>query len=71
MTTTGPATQLGEHRHTVHLEDLRCPGCGEQVIPEPPVNESGAGGQGEFSHPDGTTLCVRADGTVSDPVEVT
>lgn len=68
MTSAGLTTLGHEHNHHVQVEDLQCPGCGEQVVPEPPRIE--AGGRGEFSHPGGTELCARVDGTVSEPVEV-
>jgi len=43
----------------VDLEDLICPGCGEQVRGEPPV--TGELAEQEFSHGDGTPLCGMAD----------
>ncbi|WP_028935626.1 hypothetical protein [Pseudonocardia spinosispora] len=68
MTSTGLTTHRHEHNHDVRVEDLRCPGCGEPAIPEPPEDRPRAGG--EFSHSDGTALCARADGTAAEPIEV-
>ncbi len=52
--------------------ELICPGCGEQVCPQPPVYVGAATrpGTAQFSHRDGTALCVGADGTRCEPVEI-
>ena len=59
-------------RRFVELEQLICPGCGQPVRPRPPGYWRVADGlpAPEFSHPDATALCRRADGTVADPIEV-
>jgi protein-disulfide isomerase len=69
--TTRPATsRTGEH---VDPDDLMCPGCGEQVRPEPPgywLVTWGLPAAG-FSHWDASALCLeRATGHPAEPVEV-
>lgn len=60
-------------RRFVDPQQLICPGCGEQVRPEPPGYWRVADGlpAPQFSHPDGSALCRHAGGTVADPIEVT
>ncbi len=55
----------------VDPEQLVCPGCGEQVRPEPPGYWRVADGLPvpQFSHPDGSALCRHRDGTVAEPIE--
>jgi len=63
--------QLGGMRRFVNVEDLICPGCKEQVRPEPPgywVVKDGLPAPG-FSHEDGTALCRSATGQVAEPIE--
>ncbi len=50
-------------RRFVDLDDLACPGCGEQVG----AVEDVSGGQ--FSHSDGTELCRGRGGRPGEPVE--
>jgi hypothetical protein len=55
----------------VDPEQLHCPGCGAQVRCAPPTGLSAEGMPvPEFSHPDATPLCRRADGTLADPIEL-
>jgi hypothetical protein len=62
----------------VDLYELVCPGCGNAVSPEPPVDMPGetspmerhVAGQ-EFCHQDGSELCRDARGRMGEPVEVT
>ncbi len=51
---------------------LVCAGCGEQVRPEPPGYWRVCDGfpAPGFSHPDGSALCRRLDGTVGEPIEI-
>ena len=56
----------------VDPEDLICPGCGEQVRPEPPGYWLVAWGlpAAGFSHQDASALCLtRANGRPAEPVE--
>ncbi len=65
-------------QHTTHPQrfvdpaELICPGCGEQVCPQPPVRLDASAGPGtpQFSHRDGTALCPAVDGTSCEPVEI-
>lgn len=63
---------ISTRRPFVDPQQLICPGCGEQVRPEPPGYWFVADGLPvpQFSHPDGSALCRHADGTVGDPIEV-
>ena len=57
----------------VDPEDLVCPGCGEQVRPEPPGYWLVAWGlpAAAFSHWDASALCLtRTGGRPGEPVEV-
>ena len=68
---TRPAT--GHAGQWVNPEDLVCPGCGEQVRPEPPGYWLVAWGlpASGFSHWDATALCLgRSTGRPAEPVEV-
>jgi hypothetical protein len=59
-------------RPFVDLEDLICPGCGEQVRGAPPASWQAGDGLAvaQFSHQDRSALC-RVAGVVAEPVEVT
>ena len=49
---------------------LICPGCHEPVIGEPPQGwPASAGRVPEFSHPDGSVLCLDGAGRIGEPVE--
>jgi len=65
-------TTAPEFGRFVDVEQLICPGCGEQVRPEPPGYWHVADGlpAPQFSHQDATVLCRRADGTVGEPIEI-
>ena len=66
-TNTRPATE-----QWVNPEDLMCPGCGEQVRPEPPGYWLVAWGlpAAGFSHWDASALCLeRATARPGQPVE--
>ena len=56
----------------VDPEQLICPGCGEQVRPEPPGYWRVADGLPApgFSHHDGSALCQQVEGTVGEPIEI-
>jgi len=62
----------GERGRFVDPEQLICPGCGEQVRPEPPGYWHVADGLPApgFSHRDGSALCRHRDGTVAEPTEI-
>ncbi len=62
----------GERDRFVDPEQLVCPGCWEQVRPEPPGYWHVADGlpTPQFSHHDATALCRRVDGTVAEPIEI-
>jgi len=64
-------TKAPDFGRFVDVEQLVCPGCGEQVRPEPPGYWQVADGLPApgFSHQDATALCRRADGTVAEPIE--
>ena len=49
----------------VELADLLCPGCREQVSPEPPIAAPGEG----WSHQDGSPLCMGGGGGLVEPIE--
>ncbi len=55
----------------VDLEDLICPGCGEQVRCTPPGYWRVADGLPvpQFSHHDATPLCRTRSGAAAEPVE--
>jgi len=65
-------SQTADRGRFVDPEQLICPGCGEQVRPEPPGYWRVADGlpAPQFSHPDGTVLCRHRDGTVAEPIEI-
>jgi len=69
--TRRPATEhAGQY---VNPDDLICPGCGEQVRPEPPGWWLVAWGlpAAGFSHQDATALCLgRSTGRPAGPVEI-
>ena len=64
-------SQTADRGRFVDPEQLICPGCGEQVRPEPPAYWRVCDGlpAPQFSHPDGTALCRHRDGTVGEPIE--
>jgi hypothetical protein len=51
--------------------DLICPGCGEPINAQPPVDY--LAGEGcrtpDFSHHDGSALCLRSGGAPAEPIE--
>jgi hypothetical protein len=56
----------------VELDELICPGCAEQVNSQPPDNYRTSEGRRtpNFSHHDGSALCLRPDGAPAEPIEV-
>lgn len=57
---------------TIEIDDLVCPGCGEQVLGERPKHWPAEDelGIAEFSHTDGTPLCFMAGTQLpAEPVE--
>jgi hypothetical protein len=59
-------------RGLVDVEDLSCAGCGEPVVPEPPISvgKCPAAGLGVvFSHRDGSELCGSTRIEPARPVE--
>jgi hypothetical protein len=55
---------------TVDISELVCPGCGDPVAATPPTGwPRAAGRRPEFSHLDGSVLCLDSRGRVGEPVE--
>ena len=72
MQQTHPPQTSSTPARYVDPEDLICPGCGEQVRPEPPGYWLVAWGlpAAGFSHWDASALCLtRATGRPGEPVE--
>jgi len=72
MTQPQHRSQTADRGRFVDPEQLICPGCGEQVRPEPPGYWLVAWGlpAADFSHQDATALCLmRATGCPAEPVE--
>jgi hypothetical protein len=65
------APAIGTESRYVELDELICPGCGEQVNSEPPDNyrTSEERRTPDFSHHDGSTLCSRPDCVPAEPIE--
>jgi hypothetical protein len=59
------APAIGTESRYVELDELICPGCGEQVNDQPPADLVS-----EFSHHDGSALCPRPGGEPAEPIEV-
>jgi len=72
MTQPQHRSQTADRGRFVDPEDLICPGCGEQVRPEPPGYWLVAWGlpAAAFSHQDASALCLtRATARPGEPVE--
>lgn len=70
---TGRQAGVGEYRRFADPDDLICPGCGEQVRPEPPGFWKVSWGLPApgFSHQDATALCPSPiTGRPAEPIEV-
>jgi hypothetical protein len=63
---------IGTESRYVELDELICPGCGEQVNNQPPADQPAAEVPlvSEFSHHDGSALCPRPGGAPAEPIEV-
>ena len=65
------APTIGTESRYVELDELICPGCGEQINSQPPRNYLADRGRRtpDFSHHDGSALCSRPGGAPAEPIE--